>query len=199
MLGMPEATSIAQASELRVQPIAYPLDEFYAQASRILPLVSAVNAVDLPEPARTLLVHQRDMTSTLEAFYGGPIRLEVLMRHERGDSYFREVLLFAGSVKNPVEFGAIKINLALLPASAQRAVLEEKLPFGELLKEFSIPHSSNPKAYLQWIADDFMKDVLRLSGSQLLFGRRNTLFDSNHRPMAEIIEILPHMSPPASE
>ncbi|MCX6881619.1 MAG: hypothetical protein NTV12_03785 [Verrucomicrobia bacterium] len=44
-----------------------------------------------------------------------------------------------------------------------------------------------------------MKDVLRLSGSQLLFGRRNTLFDSNHRPMAEIIEILPHMSPPASE
>ena len=198
MLGMPEATSIGLTSDLRVEPIAYPLDEFYAQASRTLPPVSAVDATDLPEPERTLLVHQRDMTPTLAAFYGGPIRLEVLSRHERGDNYFREVLLFAGLVEKPVEFGAIKINLALLPPSAQRAVLEEKLPFGELLKEFSIPHSSKPKAYLQWIADDFMKDVLRLSGPQLLFGRRNTLFDSNYRPMAEIVEILPHMSPAAS-
>ncbi len=195
MLGMPDATSISSPSELRVQPIAYPLDEFYAQASRILPPVTAIEATELPEPARSLLAHENDMTSTLATFHGGEICLEVLSRQERGDVYFREVLLFAGLGKNPVEFGAIKINLALLPPVAQRAVLEEKIPFGELLRKFNIPHSSKPKTYMRWVADRFMIEVLRLSGSQLLFGRRNTLFDKNLRPLAEIIEILPPVPP----
>ncbi len=188
---MPEASSILLNAEGRILPIAYPLDEFYIQASRRLPHIDAIPANELPQPARSLLVHERDMTPTLAKFYGGPIRLEVLSRYERGDFYFREVLLFSGEDEIPVEFGAIKIDLALLPPVARRAVLEEHLPFGQLLDEHKIKHSSKPKAYLRLFSDDFMNSVLCLAKPQILFGRRNTLFNDDQRSLAEIVEILP--------
>ena len=33
--------------------------------------------------------------------------------------------------------------------------------------------------------------LLGLTGAQVLYGRRNTLFDADDRPLAEIVEILP--------
>ena len=50
-------------------PIAYPLDDFYAQAGLPLPRITAIPGEAMPEPYRTLLVHQNDMTSTLEKFH----------------------------------------------------------------------------------------------------------------------------------
>jgi hypothetical protein len=41
-----------------------------------------------------------------------------------------------------------------------------------------------------------MHDLLKLNQTQLLFGRRNTLFNSDGRPLAEIVEILPPVTPP---
>ena len=39
--------------------------------------------------------------------------------------------------------------------------------------------------------DAFIKGALQLRGKQELFGRRNTLYDPHHFPLAEIVEILP--------
>ena len=36
-----------------------------------------------------------------------------------------------------------------------------------------------------------MNDLLKLRQAQLLYGRRNTLFDPQGRRLAEIVEILP--------
>ena len=44
----------------------------------------------MPEPYRSLLVHERDMTSTLGQFHGGDIGLKVLHRHNGGDWRGRE-------------------------------------------------------------------------------------------------------------
>ena len=51
-------------------PFAYPLDEFYALAGRTLPAIEQVPGESVPEPYRQLLVHQDDMTPTLEKCYG---------------------------------------------------------------------------------------------------------------------------------
>jgi hypothetical protein len=96
-----------------------------------------------------------------------------------------------------VEFGAIKINLALFPAGARRLILEEQEPLGTILGEIKIPHTSRPKAYMRIHADAFIKGALQLSGEQVLFGRRNTLFDLQQRVLAEIVEILPPVEPRA--
>ncbi|HUS34949.1 MAG TPA: hypothetical protein VM680_06315 [Verrucomicrobiae bacterium] len=178
-------------SAATINPFAYPLDDFYAKAGRVLPRIVAVNGAELPEPQRTLLVHDSDMTPTLEKFHGEDIHLRVIRSEERDGAYYREVVLLLDKTKRPVEFGAIKIYLGLFPAAAQKSILDEDLPLGTVLARFKVKHTSRPKAYLKIEADDFICQALSLKPGQTLYGRRNTLFDPQQRPLAEIVEILP--------
>jgi hypothetical protein len=189
----PNPDSVSDAP--RVLPFAYPLDDFYALAKRELPTIDQVDGDDVPAPFHELLVHDSDMTPTLEKFHGERIFLNVISRQTRGDFYFREVILLTQRTRRPVEFGAIKINLALFPPPARRMILEEQEPLGSILADFKIPHTSRPKAFLRVQADSFIKGALQLSGDQVLYGRRNTLFDSQQRALAEIVEILPPEEP----
>lgn len=175
----------------RVLPFAYPLDEFYALASRALPSIEQVRGDEVPEPQRTLLVHTNDMTPTLEEFYGEEIHLKVLSRNQRGNFYFREVVLITARTHRAIEFGAIKINLDLFPIPARPRILEEQQPLGGILRDHKISHVGRPKAYLRVRSDAFISDALHLKGEQVLYGRRNTLFDPQQRALAEIVEILP--------
>ena len=99
-------------------PFAYPLDEFYARAGLTrCRLIERLPGEQVPEPYRTLLVHETDMTPTLEKFHGGDIHLRILNREQRDDFYFREVVAANAMAANkPVEFGANKISLYLFPS-----------------------------------------------------------------------------------
>jgi chorismate-pyruvate lyase len=192
MRDMPDKLSIAMpADPARNLPLAHPLDEFYAMAGLPLPPLVPVESQAVPEPYKRLLVHQDDMTPTLEKFHRRRIHLRVLGRRRKEDSYFREVILLLDGTDQPVEFGAIKINLALFAPAARDEILKEKLPLGRVLQEHRIPHASRPHAFIRLASDRFISDVLGLSGAQMLYGRRNTLFDPDERPLAEIVEILP--------
>lgn len=192
---MPDTPTSAE-SQVRepTSTVLYPLDEFYAQAGNPLPQIEAVAPDDLPEPYRSLLVHDSDMTSTLEKFHDEKIHLEVFRRQRVQDTFFREVILLLES-GTPVEFGAIKIDLSLFDPVPQQLILEGRLPLGRILQDCNIPYISRPQAFLKLKSDPFINTVLRLAGSHDLYGRRNSLFDSEERPMAEIVEILPPNAP----
>src|SRR3954470_4498490 len=98
---MPEQLHIPAAN-----PILYPLDELYARAGRTLPVIERIPGGQIPEPYRSLLVHESDMTPTLENHHGGGIHLKILHREQRDDFYFREVALLLRGSEKPVEFGA---------------------------------------------------------------------------------------------
>jgi chorismate-pyruvate lyase len=179
-------------------PLVHPLDDFYAQAGLTLPHIEATAGEEMPEPYRMLLVHNRDMTPTFEEFYGQKIHLRLLRRQQRDDVYFREVVLVLEDRVTPIEFGATKINLALLPPAVRRFILEEREPLGAILASCGIVHTSRPKAFLKVRSDAFIAGALKLREPQVLFGRRNTLFDSTQRPLAEIVEFLPPARSPAA-
>jgi len=172
----------------------YPLNEFYAQAGFALPQIELIAGADVPEPYRQLLVHNDDMTPTLEQYYGCDIHLEILRRRQEGVFYFREVVLRLDGSEQPVEFGANKISLALFSPAVRRLILAERLPLGHILKVHQVPHTSRPQAYLRVQVDEFMGRSLGLARGQVIYGRRNTLRDPQDRPLSEIVEILP---PPA--
>ena len=178
-------------------PIAYPLDDFYTQAGRALPVIEALAGEAVPEPYRALLVHLDDMTPTLERFHGGRLHLTVLSRQQRDEFYFREVVLRLDQSETPVEFGAIKINLALFPAAARREILEERRPLGTLLADYALTHTSRPQAFFRLRSDEFINAALNLTAPQWLYGRRNTLWNPQQIPLAEIVEVLPP-APPAT-
>ncbi len=183
-------TSVAEAGTGTV--LTHPLDEFYRLAKRPLPGIEPVDGAALPEPYRSLLVHERDMTSTLGQFHGDDIGLKVLHWHNGGDAYYREVLLLAKRTQQPVEYGAIKIHLGQFPGPARDAITGATAPLGKLLHDYGIGHLSRPSGFLRVECDDYIGGLFILDERPLLFGRRNTLYDATgeHR-LAEIVEILP--------
>jgi chorismate-pyruvate lyase len=177
--------------------VAYPLDEFYARRGLSLPPLEVVEPASIPEPYRSLLVHERDMTSTLENFHQAGLHLRLVSRQQREDEYFREVVLVLDETEAPVEFGAIRITLARFPAAARAAILEERFPLGHILKEFSINYLSRPKSFVRLASDKFISRLLNLPGVHFLYGRRNSLLNSAGQSLAEIVEILPPVSVPS--
>jgi chorismate-pyruvate lyase len=172
--------------------ISQPLEDFYRLAGLPVPAIEEVDAGAVPEPYRTLLVHQTDMTSTLERFHRSPIVIDVLSRKREANYYYREVLLVLENLPRPVEFGAIRIDLSLFPEAARTAVLAEHAPLGSILNSHDIKYLSRPKAYLKIRSDDLINRHLRLSAEQWLYGRRNTLLTPDDgKALAEIVEILP--------
>ena len=169
-----------------------PLDEFCRLAKRPLPGIELVDGSALPEPYRSLLVHESDMTSTLGQFHCDDIALKVLHRHSSADAYYREVLLLAGSDRQPVEYGAIKINLDQFPGSARDAITAAAAPLGQLLYDHGIGYISRPSGFLRVECDDYIGGLFDLVDRPVLYGRRNTLYnDAGRDRLAEIVEILP--------
>lgn len=169
----------------------YPLEDFYAARRLPLPVMDQIEPEQIPEPYRSLLVHDRDMTSRLEKFHKRKTHIRVLARHHHGLDYFREVVLELDGSLKAVEFGATKVNLGSVPSEAHEEILREQRPLGRILRNFDIAFSSRPGAWLRVAADSFIGGALRLAGAPSLFGRRNTLLNAWERPMAEIVEILP--------
>ncbi|MBA4150344.1 MAG: hypothetical protein H0X66_19715 [Verrucomicrobia bacterium] len=169
----------------------YPLDAFYEQRGEPMPVIGRVEPAELPEPYRSLLVHENDMTPTLQKFHKDTIHIRVLARNIFENEYFREVVLLLNGTERPIEFGAIKIILDLFPEKAREEILDEKRPLGHILQEHQIPHFSRPHSFLTIASDNFINHALKLSGVHSLYGRRNTLVDPWDRPLAEIVEILP--------
>ena len=191
---MPDRLSPPSAAAL---PFVYPLDDFYARAGLRLPNFERLAGEQVPEPYRSLLVHENDMTPTLERFHEAEIHLKILGRAQREDSYFREVVLQLDGSNQPVEFGAIKVNLVLFSSKARQLILEEKLPLGRILKECDAAHSTVAKAFFRVEADELICRALNLPQTTVaLYGRRANILDPQKRPLSEIVEILPPIYQP---
>lgn len=182
-------TSAAPPSGVNGQ-LVYPLDHFYARDATPLPPVRKIPGEAVPEPYRQLLVHDHDMTPTLEAWFYSDIHIEVWSREQQGDLYRREVLLRLDRDLRPVEFGANQINLALFTPEVRRLILDEYLPLGHILKMREIPHQGHPLGYFEIEADARLQRAFRLTGPQRLFGRRNRITDPQGRVLSDIVEIL---------
>lgn len=168
-----------------------PLDDFHRRHGRPLPAFEIVAPEAMPEPDRSLLVHDRDMTRTLERHHGDTIHLRVLSRFHEGNLYGRESILQLDGSGRPVEFGAIRIHLDLFPEESRRLILEERRPLGGILNDSGIRYTSRPTAFLRIQSTPFFEQELGTRGDVPLHGRQNALRDAEGRVLAEIIEILP--------
>jgi len=170
--------------------LLYPLTLFWQAGGHALPAYQVLEGPAVPEPYRRLLVHHGDMTSRLEAFWGGAIVLEVLHREHTPEVYRREVVLHIESTNLPVEYGAIEIDLGAFEGELRKLILEQHLPLGGLLNRFGVRYRSEPKGFLKLGADTMMQRVFRLPEAQEFYGRSNVLLGENDRVLARIVEVL---------
>jgi chorismate-pyruvate lyase len=169
----------------------YPLSEFYERAQVPLPPVVEVEGYNVPEPYRSLLVHDRDMTPTLAEAYQRTMQLRILTRILCDNVLAREIVLEAEGDGRRVVYAGIKIYLAHFPPEARCLILDGSQPFGTILKGHGIAHFSRPEAFIQVDADETINHALGLVGPSVLYGRRSALWNSPQIPLAHVLEILP--------
>jgi hypothetical protein len=170
--------------------LLYPLSDFYTDLQLPLPQVGRLQPEEVPDPYRRLLVHDRDMTPTLESAYNGRLHLRVL-RYSVEDSVVKRLVALVLDDETPVEMGAIKIYLDRLPPQARDLVLELRKPFGGILQTLGVDHYSRPVGFFRVAADELMRDALRAAPGSTLYGRRNTLWRAEGEPLAQVVEVLP--------
>lgn len=170
----------------------HPLSEFYPPGGPEAPRVEPIDGASMPQPQRRLLVHLNDMTPTLEEYCRRPIHLRLLERRVSDEALCRRVVLVAGEQERPIEFGAIRIRLDCFADGPRREILENYRPLGTILHQHHIDHYSKPTRFFRLAPDTAIVEAMGLRGpAPVLYGRQNVLYDRQHRPLAEVVEILP--------
>jgi hypothetical protein len=188
--------SLARSAASRTRPpqtaarAPYPLDVVYAQAGIPAPQTRDVAPSRIPLPYRSLLVHERDMTLTLESHFGGRATLRALSTFRKGESYYRRVLLVQEYSARPVEMGAIRIDLRAFKPRIRTEILRNRVPLGRLLRDGGVDYRSRPTVFLAVTPNSEMMGVFWMREPRTLYGRQ-TEMSVDGRKVGDIVEILP--------
>jgi chorismate-pyruvate lyase len=151
-----------------------------------------IDPSEFPEPYRQLLAHEGDMTSRLENYYHATIEVKILRSSNDGKNYFREVLLQTNEpTPRSVEYGAIEIQLGVLPDLAKEAVLAGDKPLGGILNMGRIPYSCALRGFFKISPDESILELFGVQDGTALFGRSNRIETRAGETIAQIVEILP--------
>lgn len=169
--------------------LMYPLNLFYADGDQALPAYERMQGEALPEPARSLLVHDSNMTTKLESYVGSRLRLKCLEAIDDEESVTRRTLLFddRGRV---VKYVAIRIEVLRFPRRAQKMIRQGRLPLGAVMNEHHVAYRSRVRGYFKLQADSMIGEGLGLDGDVTLYGRRNVITNHADQPLADAVEIL---------
>src|SRR5262245_19600947 len=170
--------------------ILYPLDLAYTQAGIAQPKVHEISPKDIPFPYRSLLVHENDMTLTLERHFGGPVKLRTLSTVTSGSWYLRRVLLVQEYSGRPVEMGAIRLRTDVFPQKVRSQIQKNETPLGRLLRDGGVDFKSQPRVFLAVEPNNEMMGVFWMREPRTLYGRQTELFQGGLK-LGDIIEILP--------
>ncbi|HXE80312.1 MAG TPA: hypothetical protein VNK41_06155 [Vicinamibacterales bacterium] len=170
--------------------ILYPLTVVYRICGIEPPAAKAIDTAAIPDPYRALLVHETDMTHTLERHIGDRVLLRPLSTAVRRGLYFRRVLLVHGSSGRPVEMGAIRIDLDAFPAHVRTQILEGATPLGRILREAGLNYRIRPQHFLEITPNSDIMGVFRMREPRTLYGRQTTVMLDGAK-IGQVVEILP--------
>ena len=168
----------------------YPLDLAYSLAGVPAPVVKEISPKDIPFPYRTLLVHENDMTLTLERHFGGAVVLRTLSTVQNGSWYLRRVLLVQEYSGRPVEMGAIRLKIDNFPQRARSQILRNERPLGRVLRDGGVDFKSQPRVFLSVEPNPEMMGVFWMREPRTLYGRQTEMYTGGEK-VGHIVEILP--------
>ncbi|MEM8955246.1 MAG: hypothetical protein AAGD22_13925 [Verrucomicrobiota bacterium] len=186
-----EGYTAIEIEEPKIRHWLMPLHYFYQKRGLDLPPLTFLDGATMPDPERTLLVHDDDMTPTLARHHGEALGLRVLGCERSDDYLLRMVVLETIGTRVPVEYGAIGIDLGRFEADVQRLIVEGVEPLGGILGERAVPHVSQPRGFFAISCDSLVSEALDMVAGSELFGRCNQLSDAEGLVFADIVEILP--------
>jgi chorismate-pyruvate lyase len=148
-----------------------------------------VHAEEVPEPYRSLLVHEHHMTVTVEAFHGDTVDVRILARRHQGDMYARKILLVLRGSGRVVQFGIVRVDLSIVAEPVRADIVAGEKPFGRVLIEHDVLRRIEPTAYLRLTPTPLWQAWFGLNETRTLYGRL-ALIHCDDRPAVELLEVV---------
>jgi len=155
----------------------------------VLAGVRAVDGRSMSDAFRRLLVHNDHMTTTLRAYYGAPVALEVREAQLDGEAYRRRIVLRLADGGRIVEVGFVRIRLGYASKNVRERILERRTPLGDILIQADVLRRIEPRWFFE--IDQHSPLLKDFDDPSLLraFGRLGTIFCED-QPAIELLEIV---------
>lgn len=178
-----------------------PLDEL-SRLTSLFPgektLIEAVEHVPgslVPEPYKSMLVHDRHMTITMEQYHGCAVDVHVLDRTTDADGiYGRKIILTRHGTDIPVQFGIVRFDFQYVTDAVRQEIISEETPLGRVLINHNVLRHIDLGAILKIKAGPGLAEHLKMEPGQTTYGRLATIF-CNKRPAVDLLEISTPLEP----
>ena len=152
------------------------------------PSAQFVQAGEVSEPSRALLVHNQHMTVTLEAHHGSPLRVEVLDRVLQDEVYTRRICLYETGGDKPALYGVVRIHLQFCKPGVRERILAEGEPLGRILIQNGVLTRIDLLGLLRVASPDVPIEWFGARGRDL-FGRL-AVIHCDGQPAIELLEMV---------
>lgn len=175
-------------------PHVDPLSEWHKRASlfpSLQPLAMTVGQVaeqEVPEPYRTLLVHNNHMTKLMEDFHGSLMDVRVLERIATDRNYTRAILLVRQDIATVAQFAIAQLDLKAVPESVRRDILSEQIPMGRVLLNHKVACRIELDAIFQVTVGIGLSRHFRAPLGGVTYGRLARIF-CDGRPAFDVLEV----------
>ena len=170
----------------------------------------------VPEPYKTLLVHDHHMTLAMEAHHGCSVDVRVLNHRYEGHVYAREILLLkgragavgqtgAGSSSPPhpnplppkaggegtrsvVQYGIVRFNFRYVTEAVRDEIVAGQTPLGRVLINHNVLRHIDLGAILEIQAGPRLAAHFGMPVGGVTYGRMATIF-CNRQPAVDLLEI----------
>ncbi len=154
-----------------------------------LPAYEVLPANKVPPPYHGLLVHEHHMTVTVEAYHGDLVNVQILEKRQEGDFYARKILLALQKTGRIVQFGIVRVNLALCSPEVRAEIVAGQTPFGRILINHNVLRRIEPTAFLRLTPTPSMMKWFGMTEPRPLHGRL-ALIHCDDQPAVELLEIV---------
>lgn len=171
-----------------------PLDELSRLTSLFpeeQPLITAAEHVPgslVPEPYKSMLVHERHMTVTMEKYHDCSVDVHVIDRRWDGEIYGRKIILTKQGTDVPVQFGIVRFDFQYVTPAVRDEIVSETIPLGRVLINHNVLRHIDLGAVLKMTAGPGLARYLDMEEGGETYGRLATIF-CNKRPAVDLLEI----------
>ena len=144
---------------------------------------------EVPQPQRKLLAHDRHMTVTVEQHHRTPVDVDVRKLVHDGDTYSRKILLTRQTDGQVVQFGIVRLNLALMDREVRNEIEAKQTPLGRILINHDVMREVKLLKLYRILAGPALVEAFGISPGDVCYGRTALIY-CNGSPAIELLEIV---------
>jgi hypothetical protein len=160
----------------------------FSGTSQLFEMVEHVPSSTVPEPYKSLLVHEHHMTVTMEQHHNCTVDVEVLAELLEGESYAREIILRNHATRQVVQYGLIRFDFQYVTKSVKDQILAKQTPLGRVLILHNVLRHIDLGAILELKTGPRLTDIFECPPGSKTYGRLATIF-CNNKPAVDLLEI----------